>query len=60
MQLHPYVEFAGYNMTHPLAKKVMFHYLIKNKSNIIKVMNDVVEYYNDLFNKIEKEIEKKL
>lgn len=49
LQLHPKVEFAGYNLPHPLAKKVIFHYKIKPKSNIKEIMNEVVNYYIEIY-----------
>lgn len=50
MQQHSEVEFAGYNLPHPLIEKVIFHYKIKNtkKVNIKTILNDVVDYYIEL------------
>ena len=48
MQQHDMVDFAGYNLPHPLSKKVHFNYKLK-KGNIKTIMNDVVEYYKELF-----------
>ena len=40
LQLHQDIDFAGYSLPHPL-------------SNIIHIIEDVVEYYNNLFDKID-------
>ena len=49
LQQHSNIEFAGYNMPHPLSNIIHIHYKI-NKINIIKAIEDVVDYYTDLFN----------
>ncbi len=56
LQTHDKVEFAGYNLPHPLAKKVHFHYKLKN-GNIKKVLEDVVEYYSEVFGQIKKAVD---
>jgi DNA-directed RNA polymerase subunit L len=53
MQQHKDISFAGYNLPHPLSNKVHFNFKLK-KGTIIKVMKDVVEYYLDLFDNINK------
>jgi DNA-directed RNA polymerase subunit L len=53
LQTHDKISFAGYNLPHPLAKKVHFHYKLKS-GNIIKILEDVIEYYLELFKAIEK------
>ena len=53
LQIHDKILFAGYNLPHPLAKKVHFHYKLKS-GNIVKILEDVVEYYLELFKAIEK------
>jgi len=58
MRKHSKVEFAGYNLPHPLAKKVHFHYLLKKDGNIKKIIEDVVDYYSELFNTISKFVDK--
>ena len=55
LQIHDKISFAGYNLPHPLAKKVHFHYKLKS-GNIVKVLEDVIEYYLELFKAIEKQI----
>ena len=54
LQQHNSVEFAGYNLPHPLAKKVNIHYKLKSGASIKKVMEDVIEYYIELFEEISK------
>lgn len=49
LQQHSNIEFAGYNMPHPLSNIIHIHYKI-NKINIIKAIEDVIDYYTDLFN----------
>jgi DNA-directed RNA polymerase subunit L len=55
MQQHSMVDFGGYNLPHPLSKKVHFNYKL-NKGNIKNIMNDVIEYYNELFNMLKKAV----
>jgi DNA-directed RNA polymerase subunit L len=54
LQQHKKISFAGYNLPHPLAKKVHFHYKLEKNDNIKKVMEDVVDYYSELFSEIKK------
>jgi DNA-directed RNA polymerase subunit L len=58
MQLHKQVKFAGYNLPHPLSKKVHFHYQLEKDGNIKKVLQDVVNYYSELFGEISKLVDK--
>ena len=58
MQQHSKVKFAGYNLPHPLSKKVHFHYQLEKDGKIKKVMEDVIEYYSELFSNISKLIDK--
>lgn len=61
LQQHENIDFAGYNMTHPLDKKVNIHYKLSNKKILIKkVLEEVVEYYSVLFNEINKLIKKNI
>lgn len=55
LQMHSNIDFAGYNLPHPLAKKVHLHYKL-NKGNIKKIIQDVVDYYVKLFGEIKKNI----
>jgi DNA-directed RNA polymerase subunit L len=52
MQQHKGVHFAGYNLPHPLAKKVHFHYKLNKGMNIKSIIDDVVTYYITIFNTI--------
>lgn len=54
LQLHPKVAFAGYNLPHPLAKKVHFHYKLEKPGDIKQIINEVVDYYSDIFSQIKK------
>lgn len=57
MQQHKKISFAGYNMPHPLATKFQLHYkLTDNKDNIKDIIEDVVNYYIELFDDIKKGI----
>lgn len=57
MQLHKDVSFAGYNMPHPLANKFNLHYKLKNdKNKILEIIEDVVNYYIEIFDDIKKGI----
>ena len=58
MQQHSKVKFAGYNLPHPLSKKVHFHYHLEKDGNIKKIMEDVVDYYSELFSNISKLVDK--
>ncbi len=53
LQKHSKISFAGYNLPHPLSKKVHIHYKLKDKSNIIDVIKSVVDYYNELFSQLD-------
>ncbi len=50
MQRHKKVKFAGYNLPHLLDNKVIIHYELHEKAKLKKVINDVIEYYNEIFN----------
>ena len=57
MQLHKDISFAGYNMPHPLANKFNLHYKLKDdKNKIVDVIEDVVNYYVEIFDDIKKGI----
>jgi DNA-directed RNA polymerase subunit L len=55
LQLHPSVSFAGYNLPHPLSKKVHFHYKLEKAGNIRKILKEVVDYYSKIFSHIKKQ-----
>jgi DNA-directed RNA polymerase subunit L len=52
LQLHPKIEFAGYNLPHPLDMKVHFHYKTTKDGNIKNIIKDVIAYYLKLFSEI--------
>lgn len=59
MRLHPNIKWCGYSMPHPLSKKVFIEYELKKISpNIAQVVDNVVEYYKDLFGKINSNVQK--
>jgi len=58
MQKHAKVNFAGYSLPHPLANKVHFHYKLEKDSNIKNIIEDVIEYYLELFGSITKLVDK--
>ena len=60
MQMHKSILFAGYNLTHPRVKKVHFHYKHEKGANIIKIIEDVVDYYLELFTNIKSQVDKNL
>jgi DNA-directed RNA polymerase subunit L len=57
LQLHPSISFAGYNLPHPLSKKVHFHYKLEKAGNITEIIKQVVEYYSNIFSHIKKQFE---
>jgi DNA-directed RNA polymerase subunit L len=57
LQLHPNISFAGYNLPHPLSKKVHFHYKLEKADNITEIIKQVVEYYSNIFSHIKKQFE---
>ena len=56
LQKHNKINFASYNLPHPLDKKVIFHYVLKEKGDIKEIFKDVIEYYITLFTNIKKNI----
>ena len=58
MQKHKKINFAGYNLPHPRVAKVVFHYKHEKGTNIIKIIEDVVEYYTEIFDEIKKIVDK--
>lgn len=50
LQKHKHIKFAGYNIPHLLENKVIIHYELINEKILLKtVINDVVEYYIEIF-----------
>jgi DNA-directed RNA polymerase subunit L len=56
LQQHKEISFAGYNLPHPLTKKIELHYKLNKKNDIKKIILDVADYYIDIFNQIKKAI----
>ena len=56
LQQHEKISFGGYNIVHPLDKKIEIYYKLKKSDNIISVMEDVVKYYTDIFTKIKSKL----
>ena len=56
MQQHKNISSASYSLPHPLANKVHFHFKLEKGNDIKKVLEDVVEYYIELFDEIKKQI----
>ena len=57
LQNHKNIKFAGYNMPHPLEKRVIISYNLKSgkiKETIKSVINEFIEIYKDIDKKIEK------
>jgi len=57
LQLHKDISSASCNRPQPLMKSIKFDFKLK-KNNIINITNDVILYFNELFEKISKEINK--
>lgn len=59
LQHHKNIKFAGYNMTHPLEKRVIINYTLKSgkiKETIKSVINDFIETFKEIDKKIEKAV----
>ena len=56
LQKHKNVQFAGYNMPHPLEKRVVISYKLKS-GKIKAILKEVIDDFIDIFNKISKLIE---
>ena len=57
LQTHSNIDFAGYNMPHPLDEKVLIHFKL-NKGDIKSAIIDVIKYYKELFKKLNENIQK--
>ena len=57
MQIHPSVQFAGYNTPHPLKKLIEFHYKL-NTGNVNNIVKEIVSYYENIFDIIKEKISK--
>jgi DNA-directed RNA polymerase subunit L len=59
LQIHKNIKFAGYNMPHPLEKRVIINYELKSgkiKETIKSVINDFIETFKEIDKKIEKAV----
>lgn len=59
LQSHKNVEFASYNMPHPLDSTIVFHFKLKS-GKIKSICKEVVEYYVKLFQEINNIIQKQI
>ena len=57
MQIHPSVQFCGYNTPHPLKKEIHIHYKLSS-GNINNIIKEVVSYYENIFDNISEKIDK--
>lgn len=57
LQNHKNVSFASYHLPHPLEKRVIIEYKLKS-GKFINVLKDVTNEFIELFNKLDKLIEK--
>jgi DNA-directed RNA polymerase subunit L len=60
LQNHKLVKFAGYNAPHLLDKKIIFHYELNKNENIKDILTEIVNEYVDLFDSINKLIQKNI
>lgn len=60
LQNHKLVKFAGYNAPHLLDKKIIFHYELNKNENIKDILTEIVNEYVDLFESINKLIQKNI
>ena len=57
MQQMNSVKFCGYTTSHPLNKEIELEYKL-NTGNINTIFKEVVSYYENIFDQIDKEISK--
>lgn len=57
LQLHSNVDYAGYSMPHPLDNKIVINFKLI-KGDFKQIMTDVLLYYKNLFNEVDKGIKK--
>jgi len=57
LQNNKNIDFAGYHMTHPLEARVIITYKLKS-GKFKEIMKDVIDNFIDIFEKIDKLIEK--
>ena len=56
LQNHPNVDFAGYNMPHPLDNKIVLHFKL-NKDILKNITIDVINYYQKIFENLNTNIQ---
>jgi DNA-directed RNA polymerase subunit L len=56
LQKHKQIQFAGYNMPHPLEKRVVINYKLKS-GKIKEILKEVIDDLINIFNNINKLIE---
>jgi DNA-directed RNA polymerase subunit L len=59
LQVHKNVQFAGYHMPHPLETRVIISYKLKS-GKFKEILKQVIEDFIEVFNKIDKLMEKTL
>ena len=57
LQNHKNISFAGYNMPHPLEKRVVISYKLKS-GNFVDIFKSLVKDFIELFTKIDKVLDK--
>lgn len=60
MQQHKNISYAAYNLPHPLSNKINLHFKLVKGNDIKKVLEDVIEYYLELYDTIEKQLLKSI
>ena len=56
LQKHNKINYGSYDLPHPLEKKVIFKYVLKEKGDIKKIFKEVVDYYIVIFTNIKNGI----
>jgi len=56
LQQHSDISFGGYRLIHPLAKKLEIIYKMKKAGKIINIIEDVINYYTDIYSEIKKKL----
>lgn len=55
LQQHNNISFAGYKLVHPLSKKLEIIYKLKKVGKIINIIEDVINYYSEIYKSIKKQ-----
>ena len=56
LQHHNDISFAGYKLVHPLAKKLEIIYKMKKLKKIVNIIEDVINYYTEIYSNIAQKI----